>query len=392
MSKSKLPSHFLVGSPPYSRMGGGGEPLRRQDGTIVTNLRTFERTANPNLPFDRDAAFVKSQQRSGQVPRPSEGLPVGGGLGLLTPEPTISGVFERDSTDHMLFNHAYDSPEEKESLFLKRQRQRDLRAVLESQVREKEERRRGDKLKREEEDRYELELELGSAQFPSSYPHNVPMASTDMRALKSSSSPMMLTSDGGSGAVLGDLLSSPIHARLNRDDGIPSANGKDYEELKEEHIEREETLLRTIKDQGAEIEKLTQQLQGLQEGRNLFSTTIITPRNPDSSIYLVSPMKRSHITYRVAHGEEDYAPPDSTELKSTSQYFPVGHTSSLVTSTALEIDEIMPSPDKKAVVSSTLLQSSFGLTPFEKSYKSNQYESRNEEALESFLRAFQQLD
>ncbi|GMI07525.1 hypothetical protein TrLO_g8244 [Triparma laevis f. longispina] len=391
-----------------SRRGGGGEPIRRADGSIVANLRTLERTANVNLPFDRDT----SPERDNYSPTnlqllASHGEPPTSALlwveneALHTDFPAdgnISGV----TSEHKLFNHSYDSPEEKESLSLRRQRQRELRRVLEDQIREKEERRAMEKKKKEEEERLELEqmhAEVMGEPF-SGYETEIAKEMISERAGNkpggtSISSSSSLKVDVGGVNALNSLLNSPIRTKI-----VPSDYSSDGEKITEQGnlavqealVEKQETLLRTIKDQSQEIEHLTQKLQGIEEGRNLFSETI-SPRNPDSFISLFSPIKKSlnRNSHEQHHQTNDHVPSfeNSQELRSSSEYVPLASAPALITTNSFSM-EGFPLHSDNTIVSSKTLQSSFGLTSFQKTYNQNQYENRKEEALESFLRAFQQ--
>ena len=388
-------SPTLAPADQFRRLGGGGEPLRRADGSIITNLRTVERTANPNLPFDRNLYSLplpsdEIQQGLQQAP-PRKTWPDNGFKSDVMPRMGQNRQEKgqgEEAQARTLFSHTYDSPEEKESLFLKRQRQRELRAVLEAQIVEKEERRQRQSQKKQEEERLEVEHER-SLEFsvnPSDATAAVITLSTS--SPKGGSSPLKVTHDDDDAGALGQLLNSPIRPRLNSDEASLSDRENDFELVKEEHMEQQEILLRRIRDQGAEIEKLTQQLQGIQEGRELFTATSIMPRSPNSLIPVLSPIKK-YSQRGVPRNDQQLFLQDSSELKSSSQYYPLGNSPSLVTSNSLSIGDVTPLQDKNTIVSSTMLQSSFGLTPFEKSFNSNQYENRKEEALECFLRAFQ---
>jgi len=107
-------SGLYSSSPNSRRAGGGGEPIRRADGSIVANLRTMKRTANPNLPLRVDDDRSDSYNNSPPPGKPPAAL----GVNDLDQVGYFGGDLQGqgDSTPrynrHVLFSHAYDSPEE----------------------------------------------------------------------------------------------------------------------------------------------------------------------------------------------------------------------------------------------------------------------------------------
>jgi len=376
--------------PPWRRMGGGGEPLRQGDGTIVANLRVFKRTANPNLPMgvEENGAEEEKYEKVSTMevsmfssPEPAQAPFIGVGGN--------SGDVGDASPRHVLFSHKYDSPEELESLALRRRKQSELKAVLENQMAEKRERKAREKHMRElEEEREEEEERLrydagqSAEATRTEYATQRPINTVDLSvglAENSALSNINLSGDEGTDA-LGSLLNSPIHASLHSTSGDFHESAH-FNEALASHKEEREVLLRTIKDQDKEIESLLSKLQGVKEGRQLFVNTMV-PESPSfsrvetKSFAIYSPVKRSTA---LSSSELDLTV--ASELSSSSEYVPLGGSSSTF------YKSVSP---QKSVVSSDILQSSFGLTDFQKTYNQNQYDTRKEEALESFLEAFKE--
>ncbi|GMH81211.1 hypothetical protein TrVE_jg8679 [Triparma verrucosa] len=399
-----------------SRLGGGGEPIRRADGSIVANLRTLERTANANLPFDRVArpergnySPTKLQPVASSVAPPLSAFP-GEEAEIQNVDLPASNNIPELSSGHKLFNHSYDSPEEKESLSLRRQRQRELRRVLEDQIREKEERRTVERRKKQEEKILELEqmrVEMTGEPLFGFETEAIEELHSGRDASQPSASGMLKSTNSSVGGAnaLNNLLNSPIRTKIpdgdySSDDEQLNMNNKvetSDAALEEAFVEKQEALLRTIKDQSREIEQLTQKLQGIEEGRVLFYETLSPPRDPDSFVSLISPIKSSfrrssqlHKTNEQQLGSGEGSSLEiSRELRSSSEYLPLGSSPALITTNSFSMDGF-PLHSDNTIVSSNTLQSSFGLTAFQKTFNLNQYENRKEEALESFLRAFQQ--
>ena len=394
------------------RRGGGGEPLRRDDGTIVANLRTFKRTANPNLPMGVEDDYTEDWSRYHEVQE--EVVTVN--HGELSSEPVVDVSADKSGENpprrHVLFSHKYDSPEELESLAMRRRKQSELKEVLERQMAEKRERKAREKRVRELQEAKDSEEEERMKSLAGLSPGITPLPER-ARALepldtigmslefKSSAASSYGAFRGDDGVdALENLIDSPIHATVrSSSEGFGDDAGASGAYLAS-HKEEREVLLRTIKDQDKEIESLLSKLQGVKEGRQLFVDTMVPESSPgrvDKTSRMFSPVKRS--TARTAGaaatvvtsgtagaagvaGAVGAVVPDFTtpELSSSSEYVPMGGSSSTFYQQSL-------SP-QKSVISSNILQSSFGLTAFEKTYRSNQYETRKEEALESFLQAF----
>lgn len=374
------------------RRGGGGEPLRRSDGTIVANLRTFKRTANPNLPMSLEEDDAIDQGHH-QVESP----------GKFSPAPVAE--FDDDQREtpprHVLFSHKYDSPEELESLAMRRRKQSELKEVLERQIAEKRERKAREKRMRELEEAKEFEEEkrlthhaglspgIASLQERAKEPLDADELSFDFEAPSASPYSALKNSDGMDS--LENLLDSPIHATVRSSSEDLGDDTEANEAYLTSHKEEREILLRTIKDQDKEMESLLSKLQGLKEGRQLFVDTMVPESSPGQvdrkSGMLYSPVKKRS-TGGAGAALAPTAPaaplPDFTtpELSSSSEYVPVGGSLSTFYQHSLSHQ------NQKNVISSNILQSSFGLTAFEKTYSQNQYETRKEEALESFLQAF----
>ncbi len=371
--------HHQLKSGISRRQGGGGEPLRRADGSVVANLRTLERTHNPNLPipFDYDEQLM-SMNRTPRV-----GIEVEEGSSPVSP-----------SSKFVLHTHALSSPEEMESLVTRRRKQMELRSVLERQVQEKQRRR-------EKERQEQLELELREEETLA-----VVKASLAVEKLGSGTVDGMQLhgslSDGNkassSSTSLKKFLSSPLHAFIDQQDaGVRDKAPPDehsHEDVKDDLLaknkdallEKQSSLMETIERQSDEIRRLESQLDGVREGRQIFEGEMRADHvNPSSLSFAVSPIK---LNRKIAPSKELPVSLESgPELQSDSQYVPLTSAPTMYNSSSITYGTTIPPPSMN--VSTSMLQSSFGLTSFDKTFNKNQYENRREEALESFLYAFQ---
>ena len=151
------------------RYGGGGEPLRRNDGSVVSNLRTLERTRNPNIPIPTPGQVegqLSARREEWELRRGGEQMDTEAWMSPIkaqhqmqqhhhqTPQHQDNNTYQDSHQDshqdspnstepahHFgLRNPFHDSPENLSALSIKRRAQQEMARVLQQQVFERKKR------------------------------------------------------------------------------------------------------------------------------------------------------------------------------------------------------------------------------------------------------------
>lgn len=335
------------------------------------------------------------------------------------------------SPPRRLFSHTHDSPEEWERYLEKKRQQEWNKNVLEEQIRERRERlsaeaRDRDELDSAEQRKYQpapspaaalsgakspkkkknlshLESsvfgddapEAESYPYPHSHPKDDNVTLTPSRKLHSASVPSSLASSHSSS------LSSPPRVVNSTVIASPTlsptyASAPPSSLLSEDNFRELEALRQVAVSQARELQFVKARLSGLEEGKNMFAILAAetapkkTKQTLEHSLASLSPSQSLALGRSPLRESFGRSPPFRPSLPSEEDdCLPFD-------STLIPADPVSDRDSGAgaafggyAVPTASMMTSNFGLTSFEKTFNPAKFEGRRDDALESFLTAFQ---